>query len=69
VAVFSFLWAMIVFCRKHTCEVHGCWRLGKHGTAAGHNVCRKHHPDDHLTAETVKTQHEDALSTGGERGR
>jgi len=40
--------------RKHNCHVHRCWRLGRHqveGTA--HVVCRKHHPDGHLTAGDV----------------
>jgi hypothetical protein len=47
--------------RRHTCEVHRCWRLARHTTAADHNVCRKHHPDDHLTAEQVTAAHEAAL--------
>lgn len=46
--------------RKNNCEVHGCWRLGRHQTAAGHVVCRRHHPDDHLTAEAVAEAHEEA---------
>lgn len=47
--------------RKHNCEVHGCWRVGRHTTAAGHNVCRKHHPDDKLTAQQVVDAHNTAL--------
>lgn len=47
--------------RRHNCEVHGCWRLGRHKTAAGHAVCRAHHPDDHLTAERVHEAHRAAL--------
>ncbi|HEY1668500.1 MAG TPA: hypothetical protein VGG54_22645 [Trebonia sp.] len=43
--------------RRHNCEVKGCWRLGRHRTAAGHSVCRRHHPDDHLTAEQVEAAH------------
>jgi hypothetical protein len=39
--------------RKHNCEVHRCWRLGRHSTDGGHMVCRKHHPDGHLTAGQV----------------
>lgn len=46
--------------RRHNCEVHGCWRLGRHVTAAGHQVCRRHHPDDRLTAESVQADHEKA---------
>ena len=48
--------------RKHNCEVHGCWRMGRHQTAAGHMVCRRHHPDDHLTAADVAVAHEEALN-------
>jgi len=39
--------------RKHNCEVHRCWRLGRHGTDGGHMVCRKHHPAGPLTARQV----------------
>lgn len=46
--------------RKHNCEVRRCWRLGRHATAAGHHVCRLHHPDDHLTAEAVAAAHAQA---------
>ena len=37
--------AVLGIFRKHNCEVKGCWRLARHETAAGHKVCRKHHPD------------------------
>jgi hypothetical protein len=50
-----------ILLRRHNCEVRGCWRIGRHDTAAGHNVCRQHHPDGHLTAATVVTQHHRAL--------
>jgi hypothetical protein len=43
--------------RARNCEVRGCWRLGRHATAAGHKVCRRHHPDDHLTVEHVTAAH------------
>ena len=43
--------------RRHNCEVHKCWRIGRHTTDAGHRVCRKHHPDDHLTVEQVHAAH------------
>ncbi|MGH3743720.1 MAG: hypothetical protein ACRDTP_02540 [Mycobacteriales bacterium] len=46
--------------RQHNCEVKGCPRLGRHRTAAGHRVCRRHHPDGHLTAEAVSALHQDA---------
>lgn len=51
---------LITQARNANCEVHGCWRLGRHRTAAGHRVCRVHHPDDHLTAERVRAEHEEA---------
>ena len=43
--------------RKSNCEVHGCWRLGRHATAAGQHVCRRHHPDGPLTAAAVRAAH------------
>lgn len=51
------------FLRHRNCEVHGCWRFGRHSTAAGHRVCRRHHPDDHLTVEGVLAAHQEAKST------
>lgn len=51
---------LITVARRHNCEVHGCWRLGRHQTAANHHVCRVHHPDDHLTAGQVTASHEAA---------
>jgi hypothetical protein len=48
---------LVTIVRRHNCEVHKCWRLGRHVTAAGHHVCRIHHPDGHLTAEQVSEQH------------
>jgi hypothetical protein len=62
---FGIFGAMAMMVRRHNCEVKGCWRLGRHQTAAGHNVCRRHHPDDHLTAEHVHRLHHQAL--GGDR--
>lgn len=53
--------------RINNCEVRGCWRLGRHTTAAGHRTCRKHHPDDHLTASDVMKAHLIALR-GDRRG-
>lgn len=49
--------------RHANCEVHGCWRLGRHATDAGHKVCRVHHPDDHLTAQDVHDAHRAAQRT------
>lgn len=53
-ALFGAAWSLL---RRHNCEVHGCWRVGRHQTAAGHTVCRKHHPDDTLSAADVLAAH------------
>jgi hypothetical protein len=53
----TLLGGLIVLVRRHNCEVKGCWRLGRHQTAAQHNVCRRHHPDDHLTTGDVHAAH------------
>jgi hypothetical protein len=49
--------APFVLWRRHNCEVRGCWRLGRHATAAGHRVCRYHHPDGHLKQHEVYQAH------------
>lgn len=51
---------LATFLRRHNCEVHRCWRLGRHATAAGHVVCRRHHPDGKLTAGHVAQRHQEA---------
>ena len=51
---------ILTFARRRNCEVRGCWRLGRHQTAAGHLVCRRHHPAGHLTAQDVRAAHEEA---------
>jgi hypothetical protein len=51
---------LITMVRHRNCEVHGCWRLGRHATAAGHRVCRRHHPAGRLTAEQVTRDHHQA---------
>ena len=56
---------LIALIRKHNCEVKGCWRMGRHTTAAGQSVCRNHHPDDSLTAEDIKKHHLAALERLG----
>lgn len=48
--------------RRSNCEIHGCWRLGRHSTAAGHHLCRRHHPDDRLTHADAVEAHRDALA-------
>jgi hypothetical protein len=60
IAELAIVGGLITVVRKHNCEVHHCWRLGRHATAAGHNVCRRHHPDGHLTATQVLADHEAA---------
>jgi hypothetical protein len=49
--------ALVGMLRKHNCEVHRCWRLGRHPTAAGQHVCRLHHPDGPLTVEGIRAAH------------
>lgn len=61
---FALLATILHQARIHNCEVHGCWRLGRHATAANHKVCRKHHPDSVLTAQGVLDAHREA-SDGG----
>ena len=40
---------LINLARRHNCEIHGCWRVGRHRVEpTGHVVCRKHHPDGPL---------------------
>jgi hypothetical protein len=47
--------------RKYNCEVHGCPRIGRHGTAAGHTVCRRHHPDGAPTHAHILRAHRAAV--------
>lgn len=58
-AMAAAIWAWV---RKYNCEVHGCWRLGRHATAAGHVVCKRHHPCGAPTAQDVTAAHEAARS-------
>lgn len=58
----TLLGAIAVMVRRHQCEVRRCWRLGRHKTAAGHAVCRRHHPDGYLTATQVHNAHHAALA-------
>jgi hypothetical protein len=59
---FAIAGSVVGMVRRCNCEVKGCWRLGRHATAAGHGVCRRHHPDGHLTAEQVEAAHRAALA-------
>lgn len=58
----TILAALATWLRHANCEVHGCWRLGRH-QSANHRVCRVHHPDDHLTAQDVLDAHRAAQRT------
>lgn len=49
--------ALAAMVRKHNCEVHRCWRIGRHTTAAGHLVCARHHPGGAPSAEQVAHAH------------
>lgn len=49
--------ALLGMLRQHNCEVKGCPRLGRHLTAAGHRVCRRHHPDGAPTHQQVADAH------------
>jgi hypothetical protein len=46
--------------RRHNCEIHHCPRLGRHVTAAGARLCRRHHPDGPLTVEQAHSAHVEA---------
>ena len=56
---FGILGGLIMMYRKHNCEIHKCWRIGRHqwldsSNGTTHNLCRIHHPKDHLQAEDVQ---------------
>jgi hypothetical protein len=65
---FALIGALLSMVRAHNCEVHGCWRVGRHVTAAGQHVCRRHHPDGHLTEESVREAHRFYLGKRPGRG-
>lgn len=60
VAELAIVGSLIGLYRKHACEVHRCWRIGRHDTAAGHTVCRRHHPDGAPSHQDVIDAHRDA---------
>jgi hypothetical protein len=56
---FAIVGALLGTLRKHNCETHRCWRLGRHDwtdpqTGQTHKLCRKHHPLGHLTASGIQ---------------
>lgn len=55
---FGLFGVALTLLRKHNCEVRGCPRMARHATAAGHKVCRRHHPEGHLTEDGVRLAHE-----------
>lgn len=50
----------VVLYRRHNCEIRGCPRLGRHSSAAGARLCRRHHPEGHLTVERAHAAHHEA---------
>lgn len=60
----TLLAAPVVWLRRHNCEIHRCWRLGRHKTETGHMVCRMHHPDDHLKPQDVIPPETEGQSDG-----
>lgn len=48
---------LIGIIRHRNCAIRRCWRLGRHQVTVNgtpHQVCRTHHPDDHLTATDIE---------------
>ncbi|HVW80857.1 MAG TPA: hypothetical protein VHB69_07975 [Mycobacteriales bacterium] len=58
------LGGLVLLIRHHNCEIPGCLRMQlKRPTAAGHLLCRKHHPDaGPLSVEQAHAAHEAALA-------
>ena len=58
--------ALLGLLRKGNCEVHGCWRLGRHTVqATGHRVCRHHHPEGAPTARHITQRHAEHVRRQG----
>jgi hypothetical protein len=50
--------ALLALVRQHNCHVHHCFRLGRHPVeGTSFTVCRKHHPDGHVSAEDVRKRY------------
>jgi hypothetical protein len=58
------LGGLILLIRHHNCEIPGCMRIHlKRPTAAGHLLCRKHHPEPGpLTLEEAHAAHHSAVA-------
>lgn len=51
----SILAAPVVLLRRHNCHARWCWRMGRHPVdGTSWTVCRRHHPDEHPTAEQIR---------------
>lgn len=56
----SILTTPAVLARRHNCHTRGCPRLGRHPVAGTTwTVCRRHHPDEHPTAEDIQAKGDD----------
>jgi hypothetical protein len=59
------VWAVL---RSRNCHVHRCWRLGRHPVeGTPFTVCRRHHPDGHVTEADIRKRYH--LYLGGKPGR
>jgi hypothetical protein len=58
---------LVLIIRHHNCEIPGCPRIQlKRPTAAGHLLCRKHHPEPGpRNLEEALAAHRDALAAQG----
>lgn len=55
--------AVIAAYRHVNCDAPRCWRRGPYKTAAGHKLCRKHHPEAHprhLSLREIHLLHHEA---------
>jgi hypothetical protein len=65
-ATAAFVFHGFVSYRHKQCEVRRCPRVVRHTTAAGHRVCRKHHPAGAPTHAEVIAAHKAAAVPKGE---
>lgn len=57
---------LVTVVRSRRCHVHRCWRLGRHKVeGTPYIVCRRHHPDGHLTHEALHRAHREAMVKRG----
>jgi hypothetical protein len=60
---FAVVGALLSLLRKHNCEAHRCWRIGRHewtdpATGISHKLCRRHHPLGPLTVAGIAESEE-----------